>query len=393
MAYIVDCVRTAGGKKGGKLSSIHPSDLGAHVLNAILDRNPKLPPSAVEDVIFGCVSQIGFQTANVARSIVLSSNLPITVPATTVDRQCGSGQQAIHFAAQAVMSGTHDIVIAGGIEIMSVLGIGDAIGKGKGNPWAGEKIQERYGQNVIFSQFEGAEIVATNYDISRKEMDELAVLSHNKAFHATQNGHFKNEIVPIIVKSKDGQEVTHDVDEGIRYPVNVEKLTSLPPLKKGGQISAGTSSQLCDGASAMLICNANALKKYGLIPRARVIAMTLAGSDPVEMLAAPIPASKLVLEKAGLTIDQIDLYEINEAFASVPCAWLKALKGDLNKLNVNGGSIALGHPLGSTGVKLMTTLLNEMERRGVRYGLQSICEGGGTANATIIERISTVSKL
>lgn len=389
-AYIVDACRTAGGRRGGRLSKWNPSDLGATVVDALVDRNG-FKPEIIDDVIFGCVSQIGAQGGNLARNVVLSSKLPESVPGTTVDRQCGSSQQAVHFAAQAVMSGTQDIVIAGGVEVMSLIPIGsnimDGMAAGRGMP-SGENIQKRY-PGVMFSQFEGAEIVAQKFNITREEMEQLAVNSHKRAFEATKEGKFKSEIIPVkgYDKKKD-QEVVHNTDEGIRWPTDPEKLKKLPLLKPdGGRITAGTASQICDGASAMLICNEAGLKKLGLRPRARIVALALAGDDPVMMLGGPIPATKNVLNRAGLSMDDMDLYEVNEAFASVPLAWQKELGADLNKLNVNGGAMALGHPLGATGTKIMTTLLNEMERRKVRYGLQAICEGGGTANATIIERI------
>jgi len=385
-AYIVEAVRTAGGKKGGRLAHFHSADLGAVSVDALIERTG-INPTVVEDVIFGCVSQGGMQAGNVARQVVLSSKrLPITVPGTTVDRQCGSGQQAIHFAAQAVMSGVHDCCIAGGVEIMSVLPIGSTITAKLGNPYNSEGMNRKWAGET-FSQFKGAELVAQQYDVNREDMEKFAIASHKRGFEATEKGYFKREIVPItITDKKTGEQFVHDKDEGIRYPVDVEKMSKLNTLSPGGRITAALSSQLCDGSSAMLICNERGLKKLGLKPRAKIVGMALAGTDPVVMLAGPIPASKSVLEKANLKISDIDLYEVNEAFASVPLAWLKELDGDFNKLNVNGGSMALGHPLGSTGTKLMTTLLHELERRNARYGLLAICEGGGTANATIIER-------
>jgi len=389
-AYIVDACRTAGGRRGGRLSQWNPSDLGATVVDALVDRNG-VNPELVDDVIFGCVSQIGAQAGNVGRNVVLSSKLPESVPGTTVDRQCGSSQQALHFAAQAVMSGTQDVVIAGGVEVMSLVPIGsnimDGMGAGRGMP-SGERIQSRY-PGVMFSQFEGAEIVAKKFDVTREEMEDLAYNSHKRGYEATKEGRFKNEIIPVKgFDKKKNEEVVHDTDEGIRWPTDPAKLKKLPLLKPdGGRITAGTASQICDGASAMLVCNEEGLKKLGLRPRAKIVALALAGDDPVMMLGGPIPATKNVLKRAGLTMADMDLYEVNEAFASVPLAWQKALGADLNKLNVNGGAMALGHPLGATGTKIMTTMLNELERRNARYGLQAICEGGGTANATIIERI------
>jgi len=389
-AYIVDACRTAGGRRGGRLSKWNPSDLGAVVVDALVERNG-FDPSLIDDVIFGCVSQIGSQAGNLGRNVVLSSKLPESVPGTTVDRQCGSSQQALHFAAQAVMSGTQDIVIAGGVEVMSLVPIGsnimDGMAAGRGMP-SGDNIQKRY-PGVMFSQFEGAEIVANKFDITREEMEELAYNSHKRAFEATRDGKFKNEIIPVTGydKKKDA-EVVHNTDEGIRWPTQLDKLKTLPLLKpEGGRITAATASQICDGSSAMLICNEAGLKKLGVRPRAKIVALALAGDDPVMMLGGPIPATKNVLQRAGLTIDDMDLYEVNEAFASVPLAWQKEIGADLNKLNVNGGAMALGHPLGATGTKIMTTMLNELEKRNLRYGLQAICEGGGTANATIIERI------
>jgi len=389
-AYIVDACRTAGGRRGGRLSEWNPADLGATVVDALVERNG-MDAAMIDDVIFGCVSQIGSQAGNLARNVVLSSKLPESVPGTTVDRQCGSSQQALHFAAQAVMSGTQDIVIAGGVEVMSLVPIGsnimDGMAAGRGMP-SGENIQKRY-PGVMFSQFEGAEIVAQKFNVTREEMEELAVNSHKRAYEATKEGRFKNEIIPVKgFDKKKNAEVVHDVDEGIRWPTEAAKLAKLPLLKPdGGRVTAGTASQICDGASAMLIVNEAGLKKLGVRPRAKIVALALAGDDPVMMLGGPIPATRNVLARANLKMSDMDLYEVNEAFASVPLAWQKELGADLNKLNVNGGAMALGHPLGATGTKIMTTLLNELERRNLRYGIQAICEGGGTANATIIERI------
>jgi acetyl-CoA C-acetyltransferase len=321
--------------------------------------------------------------------------LPISVPGTTVDRQCGSSQQALHFAAQAVMSGTQDIVIAGGVEVMSKCPIGssvqDGMSAGHGMPWDGENIQEKY-PGVMFSQFAGAEMVAKKFNISREEMDDFAYLSHKRAFEATESSRFKDEITPIVCTNDKGEKFKFERDEGIRWPADRKKMGELKLLAENGRISAATSSQISDGASAMLICNENGLKKLGLKPRARIVAISVAGDDPVMMLSAPIPATRKVLERAGLTIDDMDLYEVNEAFASVPLAWRKELNAKMEKLNVNGGAMALGHPLGATGTKIMTTLLYELEKRKGTYGLQAICEGGGTANATIIQRC-TESKL
>eukprot|EP00009_Paramoeba_aestuarina_P008947 CAMPEP_0201508414 /NCGR_PEP_ID=MMETSP0161_2-20130828/1789_1 /ASSEMBLY_ACC=CAM_ASM_000251 /TAXON_ID=180227 /ORGANISM="Neoparamoeba aestuarina, Strain SoJaBio B1-5/56/2" /LENGTH=399 /DNA_ID=CAMNT_0047903077 /DNA_START=54 /DNA_END=1253 /DNA_ORIENTATION=+ len=395
-AYIVDAVRTPVGKRNGTLSQNHPSDLGAVVIDALIDRN-NLKGELVDDVIFGCVSQVGSQAGNLGRNCVLSSKLPISVPGTSVDRQCGSSQQALHFAAQAVMSGTQDVVIAGGVEVMSQCPIGssvqDGMMAGHGQPWGGEQIQKKYGEGIMFSQFEGAEMVAKKFGVTRAEMDDFAYVSHKKAHEATVSGRFQRELVSVQGKSKDGSDVVLEKDEGIRWPADREKLGKLKLLAEGGRITAASSSQISDGASAVLVCNEAGLKKLGLKPRAKIVALALAGDDPVMMLHVPIPATQKVLQKSGLSIDQIDLYEVNEAFASVPLAWQKQIGADLNKLNVNGGAMALGHPLGATGTKLMTTLLNELERRGGRYGLQAICEGGGTANACIIELCSTPAKL
>jgi acetyl-CoA acetyltransferase family protein len=381
----VDSVRTAGGKKNGALSKLHPADLGAIVIDALLDRN-RVDGKHVDDVIVGCVSQVGAQSANIGRTMVLSSKLPISDPGTTVDRQCGSSQQAVHFAAQAVMSGVQDVVIAAGVESMSQVPIGaaaaDGLSAGHGHPFGGEIIQEKY-QGAAFSQFTGAELLAKKYNLTRRELDEFGWQSHVKAQKAIQAGHFRNEIVP--VKTPEGK--MHTQDEGVRMNAQIEQMTKLKTLAEGGIITAGTSSQICDGASAILICNEAGLKKLGLKPKAKIIQLALAGSDPVIMLEGPIPATQNALKKAGLSIRDIDLYEVNEAFAPVPVAWVKALGADFAKLNVNGGACALGHPLGGTGCKIMTTLVHEMERRGARYGLQAICEGGGTANATILERI------
>tara|TARA_B100000780_G_C21076065_1_gene433178 strand:- start:130 stop:1386 length:1257 start_codon:yes stop_codon:yes gene_type:complete len=416
-AYIVSAVRTAGAKKNGRLREWHPISLGAAVLDAIVERTG-IDASLIDDVIVGCVSQVGGQAGNIGRNMVLASkHIPESVPGTSVDRQCGSSQQAIHFAAQAVMSGVQDIVIAAGVEHMSSAPIGsnivDAVTsrgpKGSNStPFAqlvnmDGNINEKYSARLkergltSFSQFEGAEILAENYNVTRKEMDESAVASHAKAVNATKNGYFKREIVPLMGKNKKGEQVVHDTDEGIRPSTNMAGLSKLKDIKsrgKGkGMITAGLSSQICDGAAAILICNARGLKKLGIQPRARIRALAVCGSDPVQMLGGPIPATKKAFAQAGMTMDQMDLYEVNEAFASVPLAWIKALGGDLNKLNVNGGAMALGHPLGGTGAKLMVTLLHEMERRGSKFGVQAICEGGGTANATIIERMPTGSKM
>lgn len=397
-AYIVECARSACGRKGGALSEWHPADLGAAVVDGLLKKagiaGDLLKVAMIDDVIFGCVCQNGAQAGNVGRQVVLSSSvLPISVPGTTVDRQCGSGQQAIHFAAQAVMSGTQDIVIAGGVEVMSLVPIGsnvtDSFAKGRGGP-NGANIKKKFDtESIAFSQFDGAEIVAEKYNISREDMERLAVSSHQRAFEATKKGYFKKEIVPVTGRDKKKNvDVVVDKDEGIRYPTTMEGLGKLKTLKEGGRVTAGVASQIADGAAAVLICNENGLKKLGLTPKAKIVHLALAGTDPVSMLSGPIPATEKLLEKAGIKLDQVDLYEVNEAFACVPLAWLKALKADPSKLNVNGGAMALGHPLGGTGAKLMTTLVHELDRRGGRFGVLAICEGGGTANATLIENLN-----
>ena len=408
-AYIVAAVRTAGAKKNGRLREWHPITLGAAVLDAVVER-AGIDGGHVDDVIVGCVSQVGGQAGNIGRYMVLASNrIPEHVPGTAVDRQCGSSQQAIHFAAQAVMSGVQDVVIAAGVEHMSSVPIGsnirDGAQAGHGVPFPKE-VAEKYGARLAargqraFSQFEGAELIAEQYGISRLDMEKSAVTSHAKAVQARDEGRFKREIVPLTGKDKQGNDVVHDEDEGIRPGTNLDGLAKLTPLKtrasKGkysGLVTAGLASQICDGAAAVLICNEKGLKKLGVKPRARFVGLSVAAADPVVMLSGPIPATKKVFDQTGLTMGDMDLYEVNEAFAPVPLAWAKELGADLDKLNVNGGAMALGHPLGGTGAKLMTTLLHELERRGGRYGLQAICEGGGTANATIIERLPTGSKL
>lgn len=390
-AYIVECVRTAGGKKGGRLSGVHPVDLGASVLDEIVVR-AGIDGSKIDEVIVGCVSQVGAQTGNIGRMMVLASKkIPQSVPGTSIDRQCGSSQQALHFACQAVMAGTHDCVIAAGVENMSQVPIGasivDGFKAGHGQPAASLGIQANYGKGVQFSQFGGAELLAKKYNLTREELDKFGFASQKKGYQATKEGRFKREILPIKVTDKEGKEIVHDVDEGIRPEVNLEQMQKLKTLDPKGIITAATSSQICDGAAAVLVCNENGLKKLGLRPRARVVAQAQAGTDPIIMLEGPIPAGKKCLEKAGLKSSDIDIFEVNEAFAPVPVSFMKALGVPDEKMNVNGGACALGHPLGASGVKLMTTLVHELERRKGRYGMQAICEGGGTANATIIERV------
>ena len=391
-AYIVGAVRTATGRKKGRLSQLHPVDMGAIVIDELVDRTG-IPTDKVDDVIFGVVSQIGSQAGNLGRNVAMSSKLDLQVPGTTVDRQCGSSLQAIQFGAQAVMSGTQDVIICGGVEAMSTVEIGsnirDGLEHGRGTP-KGERLELQY-PGIQFSQFDGAELLAEKYDISRSELDSFGLLSHQRATQATENGYFKQEIVPLNIKLEDGSADVHEVDEGIRFNASLEGMQSLNTLREGGVITAGTASQISDGAAAIMVANEEAIRKYELPVRAKIHSLAVIGSDPVIMLEGPIPASEKALEKAGLTIDDIDLYEVNEAFGSVPLAWAKALHADQNKLNVNGGAQALGHPLGGTGAKLMTTLVHELERREARYGLIAICEGGGTANAMIIERMDSLS--
>ena len=388
-AYIVSAVRTAGGKKNGRLSKWHPADLGAQVLDELV-RDTGIDPADVDDVIFGCVDQVGAQSGNIGRNAVLASSLPESVPGTTVDRQCGSSQQAIHFAAQAVMSGTQDVVIAGGVEVMSLVPIGasvkDGYDAGHGFPFNAEGIEKRY-PGVFFSQFTGAELVAKKWNLTRDTLDNYAYNSHLKAKNATDLSYFDKEILPVKGKNDNGDDSMVMSDEGIRYDCSVEGLSGLNSVSEGGVITAGNASQITDGAAAVMICNDAGLKKIKKDPRAIIRSISVVGDDPVYMLTGPIPASKLALKTAGLSINDIDLYEVNEAFAPVPLAWAKELDADHAKLNVNGGAIALGHPLGATGAKLMTTLLHELERREGKYALQAICEGGGTANATIFERL------
>ena len=388
-AYIVGAVRTATGRKNGRLSRMHPVDLGAAVVDELVDRTG-VPTDKVDDLVFGVVMQIGSQAGNLGRNVALSSKLALEVPGTTVDRQCGSSLQAIQFGAQAVMSGTQDVVICGGVEAMSTVEIGsnvrDGLEKGRGVP-KGERLELQY-PGIQFSQFDGAELLAEKYQISREALDEFGLLSHQRAATATKSGYFEQEIVPLNIELEDGSKDVHTVDEGIRFEANLEGMQSLNVLREGGVITAGTASQISDGAAAIMVANEKAVRKFDLPVRAKIHSLAVVGSDPVIMLEGPIPATEKVLEKAGLSIDDVDLYEVNEAFGSVPLAWAKALNADPYKLNVNGGAQSLGHPLGGTGAKLMTTLVHELERRQARYGLVAICEGGGTANAMIIERMN-----
>ena len=388
-AYIVEAVRTAGGRRGGKLAGWHPVDLAAHVLDALVERSG-VDPAAVDDVILGCVMQGGEQAMNIARNAVLASQLPRTVPGTTIDRQCGSSQQALHFAAQAVMSGVNDVVIAGGVESMtrvpmfSTALLAQKAGMGY---YQDCSLRSRYPQD--FSQFSGAEMLARQHGLTKDRLDEYALSSHRKAAAAVEGGAFAAEIVPVAVRGTQSEPTgeMHTVDEGIRFDASLEGIRSVKLLREGGVITAANASQVCDGASAVLVASDRGLKALGLTPMARVHHMSVLGGDPVVMLDTPLDASRRALQRAGMRIGEIDLYEVNEAFAPVPLAWLQALDADPAKLNVHGGAIALGHPLGSSGTKLMTTLLHAMRRQGARFGLQTMCEGGGMANVTIVERL------
>jgi acetyl-CoA C-acetyltransferase len=388
-AYIVEALRTAGGKRGGALKDWHPADMGAAVLNALVERSG-IDPAAVEDVITGCVSQIGEQSFHIGRNMVMASKLPDSVPAVSIDRQCGSSQQSLHFAAQAVMSGTQDVVIAAGVESMTRVPMGTPVflplqaGIGTG-PWP-QSIKERYGVSE-FSQFTGAEMIARNYGFTREQLDEFALSSHRKAAQAAEVGAFDSEIVPLAVLDEAGNESLHTCDEGIRFDASMEGLASLKTLKPDGVITAGNASQICDGASGLLVVSEKALKDHGLKPLARVDHLTVTAGDPVIMLMEPIPATRRALERSGRKIGDIGLYEVNEAFAPVPLAWLKEIRADPERLNVNGGAIALGHPLGASGAKLMATLVHALHARKARFGLQTMCEGGGIANVTIIEAL------
>jgi len=388
-AYIVAAARTAGGRKGGRLAGWHPADLAASVLNALVDRTGA-DPAQIEDVIMGCVGQAGEQGVNIARNAVLASKLPESVPATSIDRQCGSSQQALHFAAQAVMSGAMDCVIAAGVESMTRVPMGTpsilAAKAGLGT-YKSPSMEQRY-PNIQFSQFTGAEMMAKKYDLSKDQLDEYSYNSHQKAIAATQAGKFKDEIVPLTITRADGSTDTHHIDEGIRFDASLDGIKGVKLINEnGGRLSAASASQICDGASGVMVVNEKGLKALGVKPMARIHHMTMMGGDPVIMLEAPLPATKRALEKAGMKIDDIDVFEVNEAFASVPTAWLQYTGADPARLNINGGAIALGHPLGGSGTKLMTTLVNALKQTNKRYGLQTMCEGGGMANVTIVERL------
>ncbi|GMQ93921.1 MAG: thiolase family protein [Acidimicrobiia bacterium] len=382
-AVIVDAVRTPLGRRNGVLSDWHPADLAAETLKALAERN-SLDPTLVDDVIMGCVSQVGDQTWNIGRNAVLGAGWPESVPGVTIDRQCGSSQQSAHFAAQGVMAGSYDIVVAAGVESMSRVPMGSSASTGR--PF-GEKMRERY-QNNLIPQGLSAEMIAERWDIPREELDGYGYDSHMRALGATEEGRFENEIVPIEVK-EDGVVTSVGRDEGIRPSTTPEALAALKPaFKDDGVVTAGNSSQITDGSAALLIMSRVKADELGLKPRARFVSFSLVGTDPVSMLTGPIPATEKVLARAGLSISDIDLFEVNEAFAAVIGAWLRETGADWDKVNVNGGAIALGHPLGASGARLMTTLLNELERSGGRYGLQTMCEGGGLSNGTIIESLA-----
>lgn len=388
IAYIVDAVRTAGGRRGGRLAGVHPVDLAAATLDAIVARSG-IDPAGVDDVVMGCVSQGGQQAGQVGRNAVLASKLlPQSTPAVTIDRQCGSSQQAIQFAAQAVMSGTQDVVIAAGIESMTRVPMGSTAAfhmkEGLGN-YKSPGLEEKY-PGVVWSQFMGAEMIVKKHGFTKDQLDQFALNSHLRAKAATEAGAFKNEIVPIEIETPEGK-AWHTVDEGIRFDATLEGIAGVKLLQEGGSLTAATSSQICDGASAALVVSEAALKRYNLTPMARIHTLTVTAGDPVIMLEEPLFATDKALARAGLSINDIDLYEVNEAFASVPMAWLKHTGADPEKLNVNGGAIALGHPLGASGTKLMATLLNALKARGGKYGLQTMCEGGGVANVTIVEMV------
>jgi acetyl-CoA C-acetyltransferase len=380
-AYIIDAVRTPVGKRGGGLAGVHSADLGAHVISALMQRTG-VDPGAVEDVIFGCCDTLGPQAGDVARTCWLAAGLPDHVPGVTIDRQCGSSQQAVHFAAQAVMSGTADLIVAGGVQNMSQIPISYAMTAaqplGFSDPFSGSKgWVERYGTQEV-SQFRGAELIADKWDISREDMECFALESHERAIRAIDAGRFAAEIAPIAGVS---------LDEGPRRGTSLARMASLPALAPGGKLTAAVASQISDGAACVLVASERAVKAHGLSPRARVHHISVRADDPIYMLTAPIPATRHALERTGMTLDQMDAIEINEAFAPVVLAWEKELRPDMAKVNPNGGAIALGHPIGATGTRLLTTLLGELERVGGRYGLQTMCEGGGQANVTIVERL------
>ncbi|HWE70761.1 MAG TPA: thiolase family protein [Acidimicrobiales bacterium] len=389
-AVIVDAVRTAGGKRNGKFRNWHSADLASEPLKALIERN-QLDPALVDDVIMGCVMQVGEQALNVGRNAALAAGFPESVPATTIDRQCGSSQQALHFGAQGVMAGAYDIVIASGVEVMTRTPMGASVVRDLGFPF-GPRVMQRYAERGgLVGQGEGAELIAEQWNISRQDLDEFSVRSHHNAARATAEGRFEREIIPVAIKDDNGVDTDELVtsDEGIRSDSSVEVLANLKPAfrPENGRVTAGNSSQITDGASAVLIMSEEKANELGLTPRARFHSFAVVGSDPIKMLTGPIAATQIALDRAKLTIEDIDIIEINEAFASVVLAWEKEHHPDMSKVNVNGGAIALGHPLGASGAKLAATLLNELERTNGRYGMVTMCEGGGMANATIIERL------
>ncbi|CAJ1411643.1 unnamed protein product [Effrenium voratum] len=387
-AYIVSATRTAGGRRDGRLKGWHPADMAGEVLKSVISK-ANADPARVDDVIMGCVGQAGEQAGNIARNAVLAAGMPESVPATSVDRQCGSSQQALHFAAQAVMSGFMDCVIASGVESMTRVPMGLPMSLPVKNGfgfYVSPHMKERY-PDVQFSQFAGAEMMAKKYGLTKDELDQYGFRSHEKAIAATQAGDFDGEILGLEVELEDGTKEVHKVDEGIRFNASLEGIQGVKLLVEGGALTAATSSQICDGASAVMVVNEKGLKDLGVDPIARIHHLTVTGGDPVIMLEAPIPATQAALEKTGMKIDDIDLFEVNEAFASVPAAWLKETGADPERLNVNGGAIALGHPLGGSGTKLMTTLIHALQKKNKRYGLQTMCEGGGLANVSIVERL------
>jgi acetyl-CoA C-acetyltransferase len=380
-AFIVDAARTPVGKRGGGFADEHPADLAAHVIRTVVDRHD-IDPESIDDVILGCLDNIGSQAGDIARTAALAAGLPESVPGVTIDRQCGSAQQAVHFAAQAVMSGTADLIVAGGVQKMSQYPILSAFGAGEpfgaGDPWTGCRGWEaRFGTQEI-SQFRGAEMIASQWHLSREDNEKFALTSHQRAVAAAANGRFAREITPYAGVT---------ADEGPRANTSLDKMATLPTLIEGGVLTAAVASQISDGAAALLVASEDAVNRFGLTPRARIHHLSVRGADPVMMLTAPIPATRHALKRTGLSMDDIDLVEINEAFAPVVLAWLAELEADPDRVNVNGGAIALGHPIGCTGARLMTSLLHELERTGGRYGLQTMCEGGGQANVTIIERL------
>jgi len=386
-AFIVAAARTAGGRRGGRLAGWHPADLAAQVLDALVARTGA-DPTLIDDVILGCVGQAGEQSTNIARNAVLASSLPESVPGTSIDRQCGSSQQALQFAAQAVMSGTQDIVLASGIESMTRVPMGSVatlfIKEGLGH-YKSERLEEKY-PGIMFSQFMGAEMIVKKYGLTKDDLDAYALESHRRGKAATEAGHFKREIVGVEIETPEGRQ-THLVDEGIRFDATLEGIAGVKILQEGGSITAATSSQICDGASAALVVSEQALKDHNLTPRARIHHISVTAGDPIIMLEEPLFATERALKKAGMKIGDIDAYEVNEAFAPVPLAWLQYLGADHARLNQHGGAIALGHPLGASGTKLMSTLLGVLDATGGKYGLQTMCEGGGQANVTIIERL------